>query len=160
LFKLLQLQVQLKMSSASPTPPPKAQALKGVFVYFKPLSCHAFENTESGTSNLNFEDKICEVENIRGREGGFRLDGNGFCWVKYQSKFRVGELGREMIEERYLGEVESLVRDLLGVGEGDGDGGGEGIGMKRVVRVFDWKVSESLLFYYLTYRISIDSMCS
>jgi hypothetical protein len=125
--------------------PPKAQALKGVFAYFKPLSCHAFENTESGTSNLNFEKSVCEVEDVRGREGEFGLDGNGFCWVRHESKLEVEELRngkeREMMEGKYLREVEELVRDVLGAGDGDG---GEGKGNRRVVRVFDWKVGKTL----------------
>jgi hypothetical protein len=126
--------------------PPKAQALKGVFAYFKPLSCHAFENTESGTSNLNFEKSVCEVEDVRGGEGEFGLDGNGFCWVRNESKLEVEELRngkeREMMEGKYLREVEELVRAVLGAGDGDG---GEGKGKsKRVVRVFDWKVGKTL----------------
>jgi hypothetical protein len=117
------------MSSTSPsTSPPKAQALKGVFAYLKPLSCHAFENTESGTSNLNFEERVCEVEDIRGREGEFGLNRNGFCWVRHKTMLELRERGE--IKGKYLGEVESLVRKILG--EGDGE---------RVVRVFDWKVS-------------------
>jgi hypothetical protein len=129
--------------------PPKAQALKGVFAYFKPLSCHAFENTESGCSNLSFEDKVCEVEDVRGREGGFGLDGNGFCWVRHETELDVEEMrdGKE-IEGTYLGEVERLVKEILA----DGRRGSE----KRVVRVFDWKVSKARL----KHQISIDGICS
>jgi hypothetical protein len=44
-------------------------------------------------------------------------------------------------EGAYLREVEDLVRDVLGAGDGDGSGGRRN---KRVVRVFDWKVSKTL----------------
>jgi hypothetical protein len=143
--------------------PPKAQALKGRFSYFHPLPCpnsqkeKVYENTESRTSNLNFEDRICEVEDVRGREGRFGLDGNGFAWVRHESKLGVEELRDGEGIEVYLGEVEGLVRDVLEAGDGDG---GEGRrNNERVVRVFSWKVNKSIL-YLIKYQINSDRICS
>ncbi|KAH8173483.1 hypothetical protein LIA77_07738 [Sarocladium implicatum] len=79
-------------------------------------------------SNVDFEEEPTRVTDIRGCEGDYSLDANGLAVVKHES--RTSDFtNRETIENDYLPEVESLLREQL-----------EGVDK---VFVFDWRLRKS-----------------
>jgi hypothetical protein len=96
-----------------------------------PSALPSYPNTPS--SNLTFESRIVDIHDIRSKEKEFELDVHGFCFRRHET--RVTNLKDErMVEERYLPEIESLLREELG----------EGV---RVF-VFGWKVSFFSSFFF------------
>ncbi|KAH9883002.1 hypothetical protein J1614_000368, partial [Plenodomus biglobosus] len=95
------------------------------FQHSSPLHLTAPHST---TTNLVFKygDRVL-VRDMRcsAPAGGFTLETHGFEVVRHDSGFDDWE-DREAVEGRYLGEVEGLVRRVLGVG--------------LRVRVYDWRV--------------------
>lgn len=68
--------------------------------------------TDKRLSNLDWEDKQKVVTDLRGSEGDYSLDANGFEVVQHKSK--IDDFGdRELIEREYLPEVEELLRQRL-----------------------------------------------
>jgi hypothetical protein len=106
------------LSPLPSTQNPKAyEILPSAFPLFPPSYPH---------TNLVFSDKICEIEDIRGKEDGFELDVQGFRVLRHVSE--VDDLkDKTEIEEKYLPELEELVRRELG-------------GEVKKVHIFGWKV--------------------
>jgi hypothetical protein len=118
-----------------PSPPPTQKA---VFSYFSPQPCHAIEKAyeilsdafldalSRPCSNLSFEERIVEIEDVRGREGEFELNVQGFRFLRHESRV-LDFKNRGEVEGVYFREVEELIRRELGES------------VKRVY-VFGWKV--------------------
>jgi hypothetical protein len=118
---------------------PQPHDQNATFSYFKLLPKHEFEKPYEilidlpeaakhvPRTNFSFEDRECVVQDARGREEEFSLDGNGFTWRRFETS--VTDFGsREVITDVYLREVEEFLSGLLGSE------------VKRVV-IFDWRVS-------------------
>jgi hypothetical protein len=78
------------------------------------------------TTNLVFEDQLVKIEDVRSRLEEFTLDNNGFVFCHRPTTFSHFN-DRKSVEEFYLPEVESLLRQEV-------DGADE-------VFFFDWRVS-------------------
>jgi hypothetical protein len=78
------------------------------------------------TTNLVFEDIQLKVKDIRANVTDFSLDQHGFMYCNHETALRVFT-NRKHVEETYLPEVESLLRQ-------EADGVDE-------VFFFDWRVS-------------------
>lgn len=77
------------------------------------------------TNNLVFEDGPTEIQDVRGQEGIFSLDKNGFMFLKYHTDFD-GFENRRAVEEHCLPEVERLIHKNV-----------EGVDK---IHIFDWRV--------------------
>ncbi|KAE9382086.1 hypothetical protein N431DRAFT_320768 [Stipitochalara longipes BDJ] len=123
--------------------PPLNQTQKAILSYFSPQPHHSttkpYELTPEAqhlypsrpASNLVFETRVVEIEDVRGREGESELDVHSFCFLR--SRTRVRDLRDEReVEEKYLGEIEELIKMEL-----ERDGG------NLRVHVFSWKVRSS-----------------
>jgi hypothetical protein len=97
-----------------------------LFAREKPYMILTGFDGESGATNIEWESKVSEtLDDIRGREEDFTLDGQGFSFVSHQTSFLAWD-DRRAVEEAYLPEVERLIRDNV-------DGVDE-------VQIFDWRV--------------------
>jgi hypothetical protein len=87
-------------------------------------------------SNLKFEDRLCQVHDVRGKEHEFELCKHGVCWRRWndaaisdvQSMMRKGN---RAVEEEYLPQVEAFLRRTLAEIEGP---------RVDIVRIFDYRV--------------------
>jgi hypothetical protein len=126
---------QLEGRKTMPSPPPPTYP--GLFSYFSPQPYHSlqkpYEIIPSALpspchphSNLTFENRICNIEDVRGREAIFSLDTHGFAFRRHETCV-VNLKDEAEIEQRYREEIEELVKRELG-------------GSVRRVHVFGWKV--------------------
>ena len=69
--------------------------------------------TDKRTTNLVFEDIFVEVTNVRSSEDNFSLDRNGFEYLVFPTQVKDFD-ARQTVEEYYLPEVESMLRQNLG----------------------------------------------
>ena len=78
--------------------------------------------------NLVFEEgEETVVHDVRGREGMYTLDKNGFSYITHASELRESQFyDREAVEGTYLPECEKLIRLSLG-------------GVDQIC-IFDWRV--------------------
>jgi hypothetical protein len=133
----------------SPPPTPNStQKQEAILSYFSPQPHHSLEKPYEFTpeayshraslthhpqaiNNLTFEPRVLEIQDIRGKEAEFELDVHGFCFLKRETGVRDLRDERE-VQERYLSEVERLLREVLGKD-----------GRKVRVVAFGWKVRSS-----------------
>jgi hypothetical protein len=73
------------------------------------------EAPEQRRSNLAFHDgPPQEVEDIRGQEGRFSLDHNGFQYITHHSQLSSNQFeDKELVEHKYFEECEKILREHL-----------------------------------------------
>jgi len=117
-------------------PPPNPEPQKAILSYFshsnqatKPYeilpSVLSSYPQDHPASNLVFNPRVVDIQDVRGREEEFSLECHGFCFLRCQTRVRDLKDEKE-VEGTYIPEIEALLRKELG----------EGV---RVF-VFGWKV--------------------
>ncbi|KAI9888230.1 MAG: hypothetical protein M1814_000947 [Vezdaea aestivalis] len=99
-------------------------------------------------TNEEFEERGLSVEDVRGREHEFTLDGNGFCWRKWDAPkewmnvqaTELRERGNEWVKEGYIKEAEEFIKREVENMDGKTNGG-----VKKIdfVKVFDYRLRSS-----------------
>lgn len=98
------------------------------FQLFIPIEAEA---ADKRTSNLEFESKECDFEDVRAKAADYTLDDNGFRFLKHPTALDWHSFhDRDAVESRYFAEVKQILQHVEG-------------GYDKIL-LFDWRVSSLL----------------